>query len=129
MTIEKTFVSAVQNHQKNNFKVAENLYNQILKIDPNHIKTIFLLGTLPVQPKNFGRAKQMLQKTIQVQPNNVDAYNNLGVVFKEFEEFLKAKDCFERVIQIQPNHVDAVTIFYEFQKPWDHLGYIIPFQC
>ena len=62
MSIEKTFASAVQNHQKNNFKVAENLYNQVLKIDLNHIKTIFFLGTLSVQTKNFDRAKQMLQK-------------------------------------------------------------------
>ena len=83
MTVEKTFASAIQNHQKNNFKAAEDLYNQILEIDPNHIKTIFFLGTLSVQTKNFDRAKQMLQKTIQAQPNNVDAYNNLGVVFKE----------------------------------------------
>ena len=127
MSIEKTFASAVQNHQKNNFKVAENLYNQVLKIDPNHIKTIFFLGTLSVQTKNFGRAKQMLQKTIQVQPNNVDAHNNLGVVFKEFEKFQKAKDCFERVIQIQPNHVDAVNnlgnVFKQLGKPQKAIDY------
>ena len=127
ISIEKTFASAVQNHQKNNFKVAENLYNQILKIDPNHIKTIFFLGTLLLQTKNFGRAKQMFQKTIQVQPNNVDAHNNLGVVFKEFEKFQKAKDCFERVIQIQPNHVEAVNnlgnVFKQLGKPQKAIDY------
>jgi len=127
MTVEKTFASAIQNHQKNNFKVAENLYNQILKIDPNHIKTIFFLGTLSVQTKNFDRAKQMLQKTIQAQPNNVDAYNNLGVVFKEFEEFQKAKDCFEKVIQIQPKHVDALNnlgnVFKQLNEPQKAINY------
>ena len=127
MTIEKSFASAVQNHQQNNFQVAESLYNQILKIDPNHIKTIFLLGTLSVQTKNFGRAKQMLQKTIQVQPNNVDAYNNLGIVFKESEEFQKAKDCFEKVIQILPNHVDALNnlgnVFKQLGEPRKAINY------
>ncbi len=39
LTTKETFDLAVQNHQKNNFKAADNLYNQILKIDPNHIKT------------------------------------------------------------------------------------------
>ena len=31
MTIEKTFDLAVQNHKKNNFQVAENLYKEVLK--------------------------------------------------------------------------------------------------
>ena len=127
ITIEKTFASAIQNHQKNNFKAAEDLYNQILEIDPNHIKTIFFLGTLSVQIKNFDRAKQMLQKTIQAQPNNVDAHNNLGVVFKEFKEFQKAKDCFEKAIQIQPNHVDAVNnlgnVFKQLDEPQKAINY------
>ena len=32
MTIKKTFDLAVQNHKKNNFQVAENLYKEVLKI-------------------------------------------------------------------------------------------------
>ena len=68
MTIEKTFVSAVQNHQKNNFKVAENLYNQILKIDPNHIKTIFFLGTLSVQTKILTEQNKCFKKPSKPNP-------------------------------------------------------------
>ena len=49
LTIKKIFNLALQTHQKNNFKVAENLYNKILKIDPNNFQTIFLLGTLSTQ--------------------------------------------------------------------------------
>jgi len=127
MTIEKTFDLAVQNHKKNNFQVAENLYKEILKRNSNHFESIYYLGTLSVQTKNFGRAKQMLQKTIQAQPNNVDAYNNLGVVFKEFEEFQKAKDCFEKVIQIQPKHVDALNnlgnVFKQLNEPQKAINY------
>ena len=31
MTIDETFALAVQNHQNNNLKIAENLYKNILK--------------------------------------------------------------------------------------------------
>ena len=31
LTIEETFVLAFKNHQNSNFKVAENLYNEILE--------------------------------------------------------------------------------------------------
>ena len=38
ITIKKTFELAFQNHQKNNFKVAKNLYKEILNIDENRFK-------------------------------------------------------------------------------------------
>ena len=44
LSVEHTFTLAFQNHQKNNFREAENLYNEILKINPNHFKTLFYLG-------------------------------------------------------------------------------------
>ena len=37
---------AIENHRKNNFKLAESLYRKILKKDPNHFDAVFLLGTL-----------------------------------------------------------------------------------
>jgi len=107
LTTKETFDLAVQNHQKNNFKAAENLYNQILKIDPNHIKTIFLLGTLSAQTKKFDIAKSLLYKAIQIQPNYAEAHNNLGNVLKELGEYQKAKSCYQKAIQIQPNYAEA----------------------
>ena len=78
LSIEETFASAFQNHQKNNLKEAENLYNKILTIDPKHFKSIFYLGALAAQTKNFDRAKQLFQKAIEIQPSHATAYNNLG---------------------------------------------------
>ena len=36
-TVEKAFRLALENHQKNNLKQAQDLYNQVLKINPNYI--------------------------------------------------------------------------------------------
>ena len=36
LKVKETFALALQNHQKNNFKVAENHYKKILKTNPNH---------------------------------------------------------------------------------------------
>ena len=40
LSVEQTFTLALQNHQKNNFRGAENLYNEVLKIKPETGKTI-----------------------------------------------------------------------------------------
>ena len=36
LKIKETFVLAFQNHKNRNFNTAENLYKDVLKIDPNH---------------------------------------------------------------------------------------------
>ena len=63
------FNTAFQNHKKNNFKIAEDLYKEILKTNPNHFESIFYLGTLFVQTKRFNLAKSLLQKAIDIQPD------------------------------------------------------------
>jgi len=45
LTIKETFALAFKNHQNKNYQVAENLYKQILKVNPNHFESIFYLGS------------------------------------------------------------------------------------
>jgi len=100
--LEKAFSLALQNRE-NNFEAAENLYNEILKKDPNNFQSNFFLGILSAQTKKFNVAKQLLSRASEVDPDNVDAHNNLGNVLKELGEYHKAKDSFQKAILIQPN--------------------------
>ena len=104
---KNTFELAVQNHQKNNLEVAENLYKKILEKDPNHFQSICFLGTLSIQIKNFERAKKLLNKAIGIQPNNANVNNNLGIVNNELEDYQKAINYFQKAIKIQPDHANA----------------------
>ena len=53
LTIKETFALALQHHQKNNLQAAEQLYKQILEVEPDHVESIFRLGSLLIQTKNF----------------------------------------------------------------------------
>ena len=64
LTAKETFSLASQHHKKNNFKIAEKLYNEVLKTIPNHFESIFLLGTLHAQTKNFDKAKDIIEKLL-----------------------------------------------------------------
>ena len=75
-SIEETFALAVQTHQKNNLKIAENLYEETLKINPNHFQSNFLLGTLSAQIKKFDIAIQLFNKAIKINPDYMNAHNN-----------------------------------------------------
>ena len=109
LTIKETFVSALENHQKNFFKIAENLYKEILKVNPDHFESIFYLGTLLVQTQRFELGKQLLHKATQINPNYAAAHNNLGAALKELGEYQKAISYCQKAIQIQP-HLESAHI-------------------
>lgn len=107
LTIKETFTSAVQNHQKNFLKIAENLYKEILKINPNHFGSIFYLGTLLVQTQRFKLAKSLLYKATQINPNYAAAHNNLGATLKELGEYQNAINCCQKAIKLNPSYAEA----------------------
>ena len=125
--IKKLFNSAQQNHKANNPQVAEKKYKKILKINPNHLNSIFLLGSLYCQFKNFYKAKQFLQKAVELNPNHAVAYNNLGISFNELEDCQKAKNCLEKAIELNPNYADAHNnlgnVFKKLNEPQKAMSY------
>jgi len=109
LTIEEKFHFAVQNHKKNNLQTAENYYNEVLKINPNHFESNYLLGGLLAQTKRFNLAKSLFQKSIKINPNSADAHYNLGVVLQELGDNQKAIISFEKAIEIKPNYAKAYS--------------------
>ena len=107
LPIEETFAIAVKNHKENNFKVAEKLYKEVLKKNPDHFESVYYLGTLLAQTNQFNLAKSMLHKATQIKPDNAMAHNNLGNVLKNLEEYQEAIRSYEKAIKIQPDYAMA----------------------
>ena len=87
LSLEETFDLAVEKHKLKHFEVAEELYNKILIKKPNHIQTIFLLGTLFVEINNLKSAINFFQRAIRLQPKHALAYSNLGMIYMELKNF------------------------------------------
>ena len=81
--IKQILTLAYENHKKNNLKLAESLYKKILVIDPNHIDTNYLLGTLILQKRNFDEAIKVLNKVISFNPNHANAMHNIAYALIE----------------------------------------------
>ena len=107
INLEETFKLAAKNHQENKTDIAQELYNQVLKVDPNHLGALNNLGVLFKKLNQIQKAKDCYEKVIQIDPNNIDTHYNLGNALKELKDFQKAKDCYEKVIKINPSHENA----------------------
>ena len=90
LTIKETFDLAVQNHQKNNIKEAQNLYNKILEIDPNHSQTLNNIAIIFTNLKDYQKAKDCYEKVITINPNYINAHTNLGLVYGTIGNHKKA---------------------------------------
>ena len=82
LTIEETFKLAVKNHQEGKTDIAQELYNKVLKINPNHQGTLNNLGFIFQDLGEPQKARDCYKKAIEINPNHVNAHNNLGNLIK-----------------------------------------------
>ena len=118
--LQETFNQALENYKKKNFKIAEQLYNQILKNKPNHFESLLYLSLILLNNRNFIEAKKICERAIKIQPTNAAAYHNLGRTLKELGQNEKAIIYYKRSIELQPNliasHNNLGNILQEFGK-------------
>ena len=115
ITTKETFALAVQNHQKNNLKIAENLYKEILKINPNHSSAHNNLGIVLKELGEYQKAISCYEKAIQINPNYAHVYYNFGNILQELKELQKAKTCYEKLLNLDPT----------YKKGYSSYGYLL----
>ena len=98
---------AIDLHQKNELKQAQNLYEKILEQEPKNFEATHLLACLNMQIKNFDYAFKLINRTININPLHHAPHNNLGVIYKELKEYEKAIKAFTKAIELNPNYAEA----------------------
>ena len=106
-TLKEIFEGAFIDHQKRDYKSAQNSCYKILSIDPNHFDSLFLLATISAVHSDFNKAKEFLYKSLEVQPKNTSALNNLATTYKELGMLNEAVDFYKKALDINPNHTNA----------------------
>jgi len=87
------------------FNEAQNIYEQVLAIQPNHFDALQLLGALSVQTKQFTKAVNLLTKALKINPNHAACYSNRGIALKELGRFEEALISYEKAIRLAPDFV------------------------
>jgi predicted O-linked N-acetylglucosamine transferase (SPINDLY family) len=103
MDINKATKSALDYLQSGNSQEAENIFRDILKVQPNNVTALHFIGVIYYQLKDYSSAIRYIKKALQFGPDYADAYNNLGSVLQETGRFDKAITCYQKAININPN--------------------------
>ena len=107
LSIPQTLQLALQQHQAGRLQQAENLYQQVLKFDPDNADANHLLGLLAFQAGRNEIAAQLISKAIEKNNNQSSYFNNLGNALKELKKLTEAADAFRQALSLKPNYAEA----------------------
>jgi predicted O-linked N-acetylglucosamine transferase (SPINDLY family) len=102
--IPETLAIALQHHQAGRLQAAEEIYRQILAVDPNEGTAWHLLGVLNAQLGRLETAVECIRRALVLHPDRVDALCNLGRALFEQRKLDEAAACYRRAIELKPDY-------------------------
>jgi tetratricopeptide (TPR) repeat protein len=106
-TISEALAIAMQHHQAGRLQAAEQIYRQILAVEPNQAETIHLLGLIAHQVGKHAIAVEYIERAIELKGTVVDFHNNLGAVLNAQGKVDQAVACYRRALELKPDFAEA----------------------
>jgi tetratricopeptide (TPR) repeat protein len=106
-TIPEALTIAIQHHQAGRWQAAEQIYRQILAVEPNQPDALHLLGVLAHQAGNHELAVQYIGRAIALQENVAAFHSNLGGAYYALHRIPEAVACYHRALELKPDYAEA----------------------
>ncbi len=94
-------------HQRGDWNGAQELYRQVLRLNPDNADALYLFGCLAYQTGNSAAACELLRKCVQVAPRHARAWYDWGCEENKRGEFVQARECFARAWELEPDWLEA----------------------
>lgn len=94
-------------HKQGELATAEELYRQVISVNPDDPDANHLLGVIHFQREEYDTALELIRKAVAVRPEHAATYNNLGSVEKALGRYDDALESFTNAIKLQPDFAEA----------------------
>jgi predicted O-linked N-acetylglucosamine transferase (SPINDLY family) len=85
------------------------VYEETLRIQPDHVPTLNNLGCLLKELGAEAQAADLFNRSIRIDPGYVTAYLNLGNFHKDRNDFQKAHESLSKAISLDPGNQEALV--------------------
>lgn len=98
-TIAEALAVGTQHHQAGRLAEAEQIYRQILAVQPNHAHTLHLLGMLAMQGRQFPQAIELIGRAVHLDASQAVFHANLGEAFRHAGQIEQAIASYRKAIE------------------------------
>ena len=120
MSYDLMFKNANDLYAAGAFTQAENLYRQILQVNPYNPDVLNMLGLIAHAKGLFEQACDYFYKALQITPNHQPLYFNLAVSLQALHKLTEAKNAYLHLIKLNPNIKEAFNnlggVYEELQE-------------
>jgi predicted O-linked N-acetylglucosamine transferase (SPINDLY family) len=106
-TISEALAIAGQHHQAGRLQAAEQIYRQILVVEPNQADAIHFLGVIAHQVGKHELAVEYIGRAIALNGGVAAFYNNLGEAHRALGRIPEAVACYRRAQELRPDYAEA----------------------
>ena len=109
MNVPQAIKIGLVHHQAGRLQEAEQIYQQVLKVDSDNPDALHLLGLMAHQVGNSEIAVQMIERAVRIQPSAPEYLNNLGEVYRSLRRLGEATTSYEKALAIKPEYAEALS--------------------
>ena len=92
-----------------NLSKAEEMFEETLRITPDHIGTLYNLGAVRTEAGKCPAAMKTLARLTELVPHHVKAWTKLGYCYLKMNERAQAKAAYELVLEKDPSNTEALN--------------------
>lgn len=106
-TVAEALAMAVAHHQQGRFAQAEQIYRQVLQVEPRQHDAWHLLGLALHQQGSSDAAIQHIHEALRLKPDFAEAHYNLGNILRERDRPAEAAASYQQSLQYRPNSAET----------------------
>lgn len=104
--LQARFDEAYTQHERGQLDRAEAGYKAILKKDPCHVPSLYMLGLAAYQRKQYKQAVRYYSQAVELEPSDADIHFELGNSFYQLGRANEALQHIDHAIQLNPGNAD-----------------------
>jgi tetratricopeptide (TPR) repeat protein len=107
--VEALFQAALARHRQGQLAEAEQLYRQLLRIDPRHGDALHLLAIMANQTGRHEVALDLVRQAMAIEPRNALFPVTFGAALRNLGREAEAMDAFKAALRLDPANADALA--------------------
>jgi len=104
--VQEMAAEALDHHRAHRLAEAEQIYRQILALDPQHADSLHLLGMITFQMGRSEESVHLIKRAIEIKGNAASYHSNLGNVLQSQGKLAQAGACYQRALLLKPDSAE-----------------------